>query len=435
MQSANGVVRRTLTLPLAPSLTKPSVFNFWEDFVSGKKLRRGGDDAAPYRVMGATIGANHGYSMTRFAGSQGKTNADTGSMYINQDGFEAVIVGVDNSFIYLTAKESNTRVPNGTYSHVSGGANTESITVAGGVAVQMYPPNSNYSIKYIVDGEQVLVGVNGFYDSSLVIEESYDIASKSDIVRWMINNNGKFPHAASGSARAKIKYSFDVDANCTINTSLEILKDGVEVRDIMFVMGASLEGSYSYLIPKSLPLTHEGESYDFSKFQSFNTSGWVNRLDLKPSMCDPNGQLCDRVIMKSDVGRFCIGYLPELDAAPSVRRDNATVKALQVSSSAGKLYMSCIDKGVFTAGKGSLFSAVCYRNVSSHEKTYYLVRSDDKTYLYIDLVEDDVALANIGANQINIIEKSSNISISIDNGSVTASRSDSNPAYAVILAS
>jgi len=40
------------------------VFNFNSDKYDGKIIRKNGDDAAPVRMMGTTIGGRHGYSRT-----------------------------------------------------------------------------------------------------------------------------------------------------------------------------------------------------------------------------------------------------------------------------------------------------------------------------------------------------------------------------------
>jgi len=75
------------------------VFNFNNDKYNGKTIRLNGDDVAPVRMMGATIGANHGYSRSNLTlAAHGKTVADVGSVW--SDGTnEWVIVQINSGRI------------------------------------------------------------------------------------------------------------------------------------------------------------------------------------------------------------------------------------------------------------------------------------------------------------------------------------------------
>src|SRR5690606_34491984 len=77
----NGdIIRREVNAFPVPSLTAPAVFNPKADKVNGVEVMAMGDDAAPYRALGTTIGANHGYVLTTVtSAAHGKTQADVGS--------------------------------------------------------------------------------------------------------------------------------------------------------------------------------------------------------------------------------------------------------------------------------------------------------------------------------------------------------------------
>ena len=138
---------------------------------------------------------------------------------------------------------------------------------------------------------------------------------------------------------------------------------------------------------------------------------------MTSSRCEATGQLCDRLLMMNDTVGGAFGFLPIQSADPSVRRTNASNKALQISEAA-KLYMSCIDGLKTSLTAGDYFSAVAYRSFYkriSARTSCYAVRHTSGTYLYMDwhsATTDRVPVpVDMVGKAFTVVEKSSNVNI------------------------
>src|SRR5690606_25778680 len=89
-------------------------------------------------------------------------------------------------------------------------------------------------------------------------------------------------------ASFSVTYSFDSFGGCTIYTDI-LGKQTVALLDIMFVMAVALSGSYSMLVPKSLPLVHETVNYDFSSPVDMTSFTVSSRIPFTPARCEPTG--------------------------------------------------------------------------------------------------------------------------------------------------
>lgn len=78
-------------------------------------------------------------------------------------------------------------------------------------------------------------------------------------------------------------------------------------------------------------------SYDFSQPTVVDTLNIAARIDFTANKQDQNQTMIDRVIQTNDLISYATGYLPILDAEPSVR-STKTSKAFQISDSSSKLY-------------------------------------------------------------------------------------------------
>lgn len=422
-------IKRTFTPWPDTSISACSVFEFDADLVDGVEHKDCTDDMAPYRFGStiATVGAGHGYAMTLLTlTAHGKTVNDIGSIY-SVSGTQHVIVGVPSvNTLYMTARSGNGGTPIGTFTYVSGGTNTADFTVATAASsVQWYPPFKNRNIQCFVDGEEITATTGSMnYKHSVTFVESYDLMAKPDIVAWVeANGSGGYTVPdADACASVSMAYVFDTDGNCTVHSDFLVLKNDLNLQDIMFLQAARMtsgvSGDVVYYIPKTLPLTHEGTAYDYNLKDDAPESGWSARLKFLPSLIEPTGLSPDRVVMLNDTVGFAIGYLPEDAADPSVRRTNTTVKSLELSTSSSKVYLSAIDKGTYSPDVGQHWKITGYRNIliNSVKRTCaYPVRTNSGTYFYVDWhvsgVDRVVLPTDLHGKSFTVVEKSSNVDV------------------------
>lgn len=367
------------------------VFNWTEDKVNGVRVKQGKDEAAPYRVMNTTIGANHGYTIgVCTASSHGKTATDVGSVYQHSDGNEYVIVEVpDTDTVILTKRLTNADIPTGTFTHVSGGADTGTITVTSQSKDQWRPSHVNRSIKCYADGVEILDrDIEIPYSNSVKFVESYDIQTKTGMVEYCIANGVSIPESDDIAVSVNIVNEVDINGQVVVYTDFFAHQD-MSMSDVMFVQ--AMRGELTdYYIPKALPFTHDGVAFDYANIEPADktiTEG-TSSIYMTPDRCEPSGILCDRVVaFNGSASMFAIGYLPVADSDPVRRRTNCTDMALEIRNNTGKIYPRCIDVGDTTVTAGTYYSAAAYRSVtpkSSERTSGYVIRSRFGVFVYCD---------------------------------------------------
>lgn len=417
-------IRRSFVPFRSANRAASNVFDFTRDEVDGFTVKSMSDDVAPYRVEGATIGANHGYFRHTVTGTHGKTTADLGSVY-SSGGAELVVVEiVDSNTIRMLRRDSvsSASLPAGTYTRVSGGSNTANFSGSASVVSQLYPPFQSYSMRVFVDGLEVSQrSADLNYKKSVSFVEYYEVMSLANVAAWYVasGTGGGFIPSGQAMFAVSVSYTFDIDGNCTIHSDFTPLSN-FTVQDIMFLQAQKVttdDGVVNYYIPKALPITHEGVTYNYALKASADTSSWSGRLDVKPSDAVATGILADRLIQLTSRFGFAMGYLPR-ESAGADRRANATVKAMQISNSGGKVYLSAVDKGSHAVSQGDFYSVTGYRNVLVNNPVRtdaYPVRSANADYFYADwhsTVRDCVPLPDdfIGRD-FEVVEKSDNVTV------------------------
>lgn len=429
------------------------VFNFVSTQFDNVVLHTCGDDVAPYRCNGTTLGANHGYSRTRLTmTSHGKTLIDVGSVWTDGASKQWVLVTVlDANTLSFSARIDNTAItaPSGTLTHVSGATSTTPVVWTAAAALQWYPMLKNHKITVVADGKTIDPSIaDSTYFDSLIITQSYELMTKTAIMEWLIARTKTAVDLTEYSAPSNISvsqaYAFDRYGNCTITTDFLAL-DAVTLQDIMFLQSArltpSVDGPTRYYIPKTLPLTHESVNYDFANIQDVSSFAPTARINFTPDRCVATGQLADRVVQLTNNYVYATGYLPALDADPAVRRSNAATKALQLNNSGAKIYMSCIDSTAITSlAAGDLFSVVGYRNYSKKSAARtdgYLVQSGAGDYLYLDYhaaTVDRVQLPQeLHGRRFSVVEKSDSVTILSDVATGSIAVKTGGAGYAVLL--
>lgn len=426
----NGdTIRREFTAWPTQTLVASPVFNLTADKINGVSVKVMNDDATPYYALGETIGANHGYRLTDVtATAHGKTSADVGSVWSNS-GTQYVLLAIkDANTLRMVVRTNNTNCTTGTYTHVSGATNTGDITATAVSGSQWYAATINRECTVSVDGVEITdLDASLGYQRSVVFRESYDVMTRQDAVDWFIANVGTTSVVASGAPAFSVSlaHEFDHEGNYTLYTDFIARADGIALNKLMFEQAQRItvsgDGSIVYYIPKALPFTHQGVDYDWAMIDSSDTSGWAagQRADLTPARCEATGILCDRMAMLSNTYGYVFGLLPVQDAAIDTRRTQATVKAMQISDSAGKVYLSAVDKGDITLNAGDVFSVIAYRNVFKRptgRTCAYPVRTQGADYFYVDwhdlaTVDRVPVPVDFAGRDFEVVEKSDTVTL------------------------
>jgi len=407
-------------------------FEFDEVYINGIKVGQTNDDGTPYRLNGTTLGANHGYAKTvvTLAG-HGKTHADIGSVWADGS-VEYVLLDIYGTALYFISKVGNTIIAGNNLTHVSGATNTGSINTSVKTNAQLFNSITNLNRRVFLDEEEITLTENKKlnFNKVLTFVESYDIMSKPSIVQYLIDNVGSFTSANSpillkglSDVRITNTFKFDTEMGCTQYQDFLSLKDDIPFDDIMFIQAQynNIDTPIRYYIPKTKPITYNGNSYDFSNIVNitdFNFLSTGDGLNFSPALIEPDGIAADRVIrLHSSIG-LAIGFIPTRSNSIVNRRANTTRKTLQIRGTK-KIYMSTVDKsGKNTLAKGEYYSSVGYRKyfeLSSSRTAYYTIDTPDGTFLYADwhsaILDTLVLKESLIGKDYEIIEKSDGVNI------------------------
>lgn len=371
------------------------VFNFYGDYIDDVLIKSGNDEAAPIHMENTTVGANHGWIITKAtAVGHGKTAADVGSIY-SLEGREHVLVEVsDADSLMLADREKNTASPVGSYVYASGGATATDIHVTAVKRVQWRPSHVNRQIKVLVDDVEIVErDVELTFSDEVVFVESYGIQGRSAMVEAVIAEGVSIP-STDPIVSINLSYVFDTSGIATIYYDFYSHAD-ITFSDIMLTQSAK-GGVTDYYIPKTLPQYIDGVVYDFAQIDSASKTieHGIRHVLIKPETSEPDGLLPDRVVgFAANKGMFAIGYLPLYAGAADVRRAQVTDTAIEIRGNTGKIYPHLVDTGRRQMAAGQHYAAIAYRAVtarSADRTAMYLVRTDDGAFLYLDWHDADM---------------------------------------------
>ena len=426
---SNGTLKYTVVVFKDISYSGSSVFNFQYDENNGTRIRTMTDDVAPVRMMGTTIGANHGFdSVLLTVNAHEKTVADVGSVWTNGllNWSIAQIVNVNQLVVVCRNVGGSIPAGNVTFTHISGATNTATFTASAKVSSQWYPMLKNHKVDVISDGVSSSdANLKKSFSKTLSISESYDLMEKSDIYDYLVANSGREVknYLATSAINVSNVHSFDAATLAdTIYCNFFTYKALSAAQDIMLTQSARLEpvnGEVLYYVPRSMAFTHESVNYDFSKPINVSNLAITTRIDFDAAKAENGAVLPDRLIMLAGNLGYATGYLPVLDASPDVR-NLLTSKGIQISNSGSKVYPYLVD-GLTTLPAGANYSAIAYRvyfkkPTEIRRTSEYLVNSDFGDFLFldwhvggfIDVVELGVKLQ---ARSFEIVEKTSNVKV------------------------
>lgn len=408
------------------SSTVSSVFNFITDELSGATVRVCGDDAAPVRMLGATLGANHGYAKnTITANAHGKTASDIGSVWTDGTYQWVIIQIISVNSLVITCRDANRAFSSSlpTLTHVSGATSTGNIVPTASTSGQWYPMLKDHKVRHLIDGTENTDQTGKWYfNDSVAILESYDLMEKNAIVEWVIANKGSYlvPYGAESALGLSMNYTFDTDGGCTIPSNFFTYKQ-ITAQDLMFTQAARLStgvnGNIKYYVPRSVAFTHDSQNFDFSVPTIVDSLAISNRIDFTADRSEAGAAVPDRLIMLNNTIGFAIGYLPVLDAAPDVRNAR-TSKGIQISTTDAKVYPYLVD-GLTTLDAGSNYSCVAYRKYFKRKASRtcdYVVKSEYGDFLFLDWhIMNQVDLVELAADLVGkrfeLVEKSANVEL------------------------
>src|SRR5690606_7502277 len=169
--------------------------------------------------------------------------------------------------------------------------------------------NSGITRKFYVDDREVTDGLHE-------IKKDFKVVEKYTLTGF--DTEGDI-------AEVSYTFVFDLYGNTVTYTDIYALET-VDLQDIMFVMAAKVNGTYSNLIPKSIPFTQDSVNYDFSSPYDMTGFAPVNSIQITPARAAATGIFCDRVISIKDEINFHIGFIPVQAAEITARRTNAARK-------------------------------------------------------------------------------------------------------------
>lgn len=396
----------------------------------------GADESCPTLLNDYYIGGNHGAN-TRIitSTSHGKTLADIGSIYEDNNNLEFVVLEViDTNNIRVTQKlstGSNNYVissPVTPLTYVSNGNSQTSISFTGGDTLeQLGSIIKNIQQNILLDG--VLITENGTYKGNkLILEESYSICDWLETVNNIVNNRptaGYESQPAFNESSELVDFStiFNIQSQGKITmlnsfmTRKEIKLNYFGITQNTFVQPSFADTIKRYF-PKVLPITNNGNTYDFRLAPEFKTPVVSGRMNFDSSVWEdnkPTSRVVD-ILESTDLNiNFNLGYLP-LGGVRSDLIDNAWFM-----TSTKKLYPRYVEGKIGVNNivpANTMVNGVAFRGWSEKKDfstNQFIVENGGKHYLYLDYHSvgvDKVSLPKeLIGKSINVIDKSNNIEV------------------------
>ena len=210
-------------------------FNFISTAYDGTHIHSTHDDITPVRTFN-TVGANHGYTSIVSLPNTNKVTADLGSVWTDGTNEFVLLRIVGGRLIFSVPYTENSKGivsapninPSATLTHVSNATNTQSISITGVTAAQLYPSTGKVLSQYKVDGK--VINGDGIYSGDEVtITDSYDILDYKAIVEWAKSNVGKdyanSRNSIDGVLRISNTYQYHDYGKCSTSHSIYALKN------------------------------------------------------------------------------------------------------------------------------------------------------------------------------------------------------------------
>ncbi len=412
------------------------------------------DEAVPCIINGIWHGAGHGYPccVVLYAPSHGKTLADVGSVWRDDEGvnFTLLRVATEDHLIFVSENIGTledykfvTKIT-GKLTYIFNGANTNTIPANGEQRTTYLTRAYKFTKKRVVaikDGEErVLFG--SMQCDSIRIEEEYEIRNPATVAPML------------AATRPDGGYTQEPDLGDFGETMLihrmqyHILPDGTilcdfnheKTMDVCFDrwLGAMYQekqdafgGHIHRRVPKTLPIVCSDGTFDFTNPISLEPGEYTEGSPYITSEFwavpdSPPDRVVDyfRDTEGHDRLGFACGYLPLYDGVPEKRLRHLTQAGLL--NRTRKVYPTFMD-GDLTSVRGIAYKKYFPQNMD--RASFYTITFEGKTYIYVDFVEEK-SLEIPTQGTVTLYEKSEDISYTAENGvlSVTGKKG-----YAVFI--
>ncbi len=417
----------------------------------GTYIAQASDEASPCQVNGDFIGGNHGQADAVFVYSpnHGKTLADVGAIYKDQNGTKFTLVRVNNDdyllFISENIGESTTKYKFvrsifGDLDYLSNGSNTDGVKV-------VEQTERAYLSSAIRHKQRKLVGyVNGVprtvestleCDYAEIIEE-YDIINPATVAPAITlerPNGGytkNFSLADFGEPMVNHKMTYRFTPDGAVFCDFEVTALGDTIIDRFFgIMHQGFINLYGGInnryIPKLKPITTPEGSFDFSLPYPLSGAPFPNSICPEKEYNENPDYPTERFVdYSTDTDgnlklAFAMGYLPVFDGAPEIRKNvNSPIFIYKTR----KGYPHFKDGG-FTHARGVAYKRYFFANKNS---SVYAIPYDGKKYIYFDFFESNTLTYPVSGNVTPFEIKDAEYKI--ENGNLTVS---ANKGYAVFI--
>jgi len=460
-----------------------------------KILTNGSDEATPFYYNGSYIGANHGHASGILVETQeahGKDASDIGSLwkavYTSNDKevtdyFTLLRVVNANKLLFVSdtdpAKEKTynqtyrhknsftTTIQGGKLTYHSHGQHQDDIIVAKQTASQqIWPANKKIqnSVYTVIEGERYEPLHNRTIGCDYVeLVEKYQIMNPmliGDTLRANRPDGGytEAPDLAVGMPMVEynMTYRFMPDGTVLHIFDHKILEDVIFDRYGGLQYGMVLDafgGGVGRYIPKLKPITVAGRTYDFTN--PYNVSadasyfaGAGNSKDVTPDLWESANDVPSRQVdyfydaEKNSKVSLSSGFLPVLDGAFDVR-PLKTGRSVYLYNSK-KTYPYFVDKLAFDGGtaKDQTIKGVAYKKYSpatDKDASVYTIPYENNVYIYADIHEigtKEFELSDSLKSDVKFteLEKSQNVSYTLEDGKLTAQLASGDYGYVVLLA-
>ncbi len=394
-------------------------------------------EAAPARINNSYIGGNHGAhgAVLVCAPAHGKTVADVGSLWKDESGNAFTLLRIEDADRLLFISENLGSVTayrfvtaiEGKLSYVENGSHRKSIIPKSQQIADLRRAirHKAKTVVAVVGGKEIPVYQKTDCDYAEIREE-YEIvnpATVAESVREARPRGGYKTQpdlAEFGRSMLSCKLIYRILQDGTVLT----LFDYEKLMDVHFdyFFGAMYQekidvyrgGIYRYL-PKTLPFSSQGHTFDFSKRVNIFNNPYPNDKLTREHWSDKNSP-CERVVdyfcdeRGEDRLAFACGFLPVLDGKPSVR--GQAIQNAVCFASTRKHYP------MFAEGDLSRVRGVAYKKYFTPQKqraSVYDVAFEGKRYIFADFFAENELKISV-KNQPAELEKSEGVSYQWENG-------------------
>lgn len=411
-------------------------------------------DESPASVInGGIIGGNHGHPCTInvISYEHGKTLADVGSTYVDDEGTVFTILRVVNEDTLNLVSENIGESENnynfklsvvGNLKYRSDGENVSDINVCeqqSKVFLLRATLFTKRNIVAIKDGKRkITLGTEDCDDGELI--ENYLIINPATVAPALTAERpkGGYKHtpdlARCGKPMLSVEQTshFYADGSITIEFNVKKLADvnfsrylGVMYQEKLDVFG----GGIHRCLPKLKPFTTPEGTFDFSSPYPLRGEAFPESYSPKLTECkDPNSPF-DRIVdyFRDKDGKdrlgFACGFLPVYDGRPEIRKN--------LLNSVIHIYKTRKAYPNFATGDLDSFKGVAYRKYFDPEQraSVYSIPFENKKYIYFDIFEN-ASLSFKTSGEISLFEKDGDLTYKIENGIITVS---GNKGFAVFI--